>query len=202
MLCNLNKKRKIFINSFIFILFFTSILLVNANGEEEDEDGDDFAKDLGIVAIALFVASVVNVGILYLYKLSRKFITEESSAYGINEATRNFYLKTRKPLNFIHYFIGLAAVTVLFIHGIKLTQKDDETVILGWITAGVYIFYILTGLILKLKIKPIWNSKKIVRILSKIHRSMILFIGIILTHIVHVLIADEGTKDLKSSSII
>ena len=189
MLSILNKKKKIFLASFIFILIFTINPLVIAD-EEAEEDGADFAKDLGIVAIALFIISVINVGILYLYRLSRKFITEKSSVSGIKETTRDFYLKTRKPLNFIHYFIGLAAVTVLVIHGIKLTQKDDETVILGWITAGVYIFYILTGLILKLKIKPIWNSKKIVRILNKIHRSMIFFFGIIITHIVHVLIAD------------
>jgi hypothetical protein len=191
MLSILNKKKKIFLILFIFILIFTINPLVLADEEEEDEeDGEGFAKDLGIVAIALFVASIINVGILYLYRFSRKFITEESSAIGIRETTRNFYLKTRKPLNFIHYFVGLAAVTVLIIHGIKLTQKDDETVILGWITAGVYVFYILTGLILKLKIKPIWNSKKIVRFLNIIHRSMILFIGIIIAHIVHVLIAD------------
>ncbi|MFW9852964.1 MAG: hypothetical protein ACFFDS_08475 [Candidatus Thorarchaeota archaeon] len=188
MLCKLNKKQKIFLTSLIFILVLTINPLVVA--DDEVENGDDFAKDLGIIAIGFFVVSVVNVGILYFYRFSRKFFTEDSGSNRIKETTRNFYLKTRKPLNFVHYFIGLAAVTVLVIHGVKLTQKENETVVLGWITAGVYVFYILTGLILKLKLKPIWNSKKIVRILNKIHRSMIVFIGIIITHIVHVLIAD------------
>jgi len=191
MLFKLNNKKKLLYISFILI----SVLLVSSLAiADEDEDNDDFAKNLGYIAIGLFVISVINIGILYVYRFSRKFFKEVSELNGIKETTRNFYLKTRKPLNYVHYFVGLAAVSVLIIHGINLTLKNSETVIIGWIAAGVYIFYILTGLIIKLKIKPIWKSKKTIRILNKIHQSIILFISIIIIHIVHVLIVDRELK--------
>ncbi|MHA2309492.1 MAG: hypothetical protein ACXABJ_09465, partial [Candidatus Heimdallarchaeaceae archaeon] len=75
-------------------------------------------------------------------------------------------------------------------HGIYLSTKDETLVAIGWVTAAFYIFYVLSGIIIWLKIKPFWNFKKAMKIMNKIHRSVILFSSIVIIHIIHVILAD------------
>jgi len=182
-----SNKRIILISSiiFVFIISFSICLTTYAKPDDKGDDDEDFAKDLAYVSVGLFAATGVTIIIYQSYKYSRKLLKDEGKSKELKDNIRNFYLKIRKPLNYIHYLVGFGALTVLLIHGIVLSNKDETMVIIGWITAAVYIFYIISGTIIWLKIKLFWNSKKFIRILNKIHRSMILIIGIVVIHIVH-----------------
>ncbi|MGC9781601.1 MAG: hypothetical protein HZR80_20345 [Candidatus Heimdallarchaeota archaeon] len=71
-----------------------------------------------------------------------------------------------------------------------MLTKDDAEAVIGWVTAGAYIFYIVTGIILWFKIKPIWVRKKLRKTILYIHRSLLIFVIIIAIHITHLAIAD------------
>lgn len=176
---------------FVYLIGFSSIILANDDNGEEDENGDDdYAKDIAYVSIGMFVATAVTISIYMTNKYSRKFLGEEGRAKETKDWISQVFRKIRKPLNYIHYFVGFAALITLLIHGIKLSERGEMLVAIGWITTVAYIFYVLSGLVIGLKIKPIWNSKKTMRILNKLHRSLIFFIGIVVLHLIHVIIAD------------
>ena len=173
------------------ISFSNPSLADDDNGEEENNgDDDDFAKDIAYVSISLFVASAVTISIYMTNKYSRRFLGDEGKAKETKDKISQVYRKIRKPLNYIHYVVGFAALTTLLIHGIRFSDKDEKLVAIGWVTTVIYIFYVLSGLIIWLKIKPFWRSKKTIRILGKIHRSLIFFIGIVVLHLIHVIMAD------------
>ena len=184
-----NKKIQITIFLLVFITV-SSFYVTQVYADDDDEDDDDFGKDLGNVAIGLFAFSTVNIIALYIFRISRKLLGEDEKNLERKKKITNIYQKIRKPLKYIHYVSGLAAVTVLLIHGINLSSSDDFGIIIGWVTAGVYLLYVLTGLLIWLKVKPFWSSNKAKKILNKFHRSLILFLGVIIVHIVHVVVVD------------
>ncbi|MCG3259661.1 MAG: hypothetical protein H7644_07940 [Candidatus Heimdallarchaeota archaeon] len=188
-------------SKFLFLLFFSllSISLILAlsytQAKDDDDDGigligDDLAKDIGTIAIGLFAAGMLNVIVLFVYKFTRKFLNDEGKTGKIKRTTREVYLKTRKPLNYLHYLLTLAATTIIILHGIEFIQKEQEVGIFGWVAVGIFLFYIVTGAIIKLKIKPLWTSKKGRSILNKLHRSLLILLIVIAVHIVHVLLTD------------
>ncbi|NHJ33734.1 MAG: hypothetical protein FK732_12810 [Asgard group archaeon] len=177
-----------------FLIYLVSFSLTSVanddNGDENGDDDDDRGKNIAYVSIGFFVATAVTNSIYMTNKYARRFLGDEGKSKETKDKISQIYRKIRKPLNYIHYVVGFAALTTLLIHGIKFSNKDEKLVAIGWVTTVVYIFYVLSGLVIWLRIKPIWNSKKTIRVLNKIHKSLILFIGIIVLHIIHVIMAD------------
>ena len=191
-MASLKSKKRILISTGIaFILVISIGFSFNSSADDDNNgDDDDFVKDLAYVSIGLFVATAVTISVYMTNKYSRRFLGDEGKPKEVKEGIGQIYRKIRKPLNYIHYFVGFAALTTLLIHGIRFSNKDEKLVAIGWVTTAVYIFYILSGLVIWLKIRPIWNSKITIRIINKIHRSFILFIGIVVLHLIHVVMAD------------
>ena len=154
------------------------------------DDDEDFAKDVGYISIGLLAGGCLNVVVLSIYKLSRRFRDKESKKEATRDIIRNVYLKTRKPLNYLHYLLTLAGTSIILYHGITFVGKDEEVGIFGWVSVGIFIFYVVTGVMIKLKIKPLWNSTRTRKILNRTHRTLILFLVVIAIHIVHILLAD------------
>lgn len=170
----------------ISVLLITSSS-VSAEDEEDDDDDEDLSKSLGWAAVGFFVVSSIFIAIDQTYRLTRR-LSKEGKQGERRKAITNIYLKVRKPLLYTHYFAGLAALVVLLIHGVMLTKDDTEAVI-GWVTAGVYIFYIFTGILLWFKIISSKRRPKLRKAVLWIHRSLLIFAIIIAIHIVHLAIA-------------
>ncbi len=188
---------------FFYLLFFSLLsisMILSLSYVQADDDngyndgigliGDDLAKDIGAIAIGLFAAGMINVIVLFVYKFTRKFLNDEEKTGKIKNVTQKVYLKTKKPLNYLHYLLTLAATTIIILHGIEFIKKEQEVGIFGWVAVAIFLFYILTGAIIKLKIKPLWKSKRGHKILNKLHRSLLIFLAVIAVHIVHVLLTD------------
>ncbi len=173
-------------------------ILVQADDDEDEEDDDngigliedDLAKDIGYITIGLFGAGMLNIIALYIYKFTRRFLDDEGRSGKIKNFTREAYLKTRKPLNYLHYLLTLGGTTIILLHGIEFIRKEQEVGVFGWVATAIFLFYILTGTIIKLKLKPLWTSKKTRKILNTLHRSLLVFLAVIAVHIVHIILAD------------
>jgi len=187
-------------NKFLYLLFFSllsiSLVLAPSYIQADDDDdgigliGDDLAKDIGLIAIGLFAVGMINVVVLYVYKFTRKFLNDEGKTGKIRSVTRKVYLKTRKPLNYLHYLLPLAATTIIILHGVEFIKKEQEVGIFGWVAVAIFLFFILTGAIIKLRIKPLWTSKRARKTLIKLHGNPLIFLAVIAVHIVHILLAD------------
>ena len=178
----------------LLLIFIFSATLSYADDDDDDDDngwlGGDEAKDIGYVSMGLFAAGMLNVIVLYVFKFTRKFLDDEGRRGKVKESTKKFYIKTRKPLNWFHYLATTAATTIVILHGIRFINKEEEVGIFGWIATGLFLLYIVTGIIIKLKIKPIQQSKIARRVLNIIHRNLVIFLAVVVLHIVHFLIAD------------
>ncbi len=175
----------------VLLVAQNSLIQVSADDDDDDEDDDneeDLSKSLGWAAVGLFAVSSVYIAFYQTYRFTRR-LSKEGRKGEIRKFIGNVFLKVRKPLLYTHYFSGLAALIVLLIHGVMLT-KDDAEAVIGWVAAGVYILFIITGIILWFKIKPIWVRKKLRKTIFYIHRSLLIFIIIIAIHIAHLVIAD------------
>lgn len=175
----------------LFILLTNNLTIDADDDDEDDEDDDDFediSKNLGWASVGLFAVSAIYIVLYQFFRLTRR-ITEESKLYNFKSNYSNFFRTIRKPLLYTHYLAGLAALGILLAHGILLADDDTEAVI-GWVTAGIYIFYIITGVLLWFKIIHPKRNKKFRKVVLYVHRSMLVFAIAIVIHIVHLAIAD------------
>ena len=175
----------------VVLLITTSSVSAKDEEDEEDDDDDDddedLSKSLGWASVGLFAVSSIFIAFDQTYRLTRR-LSKEGKQGERRKTITNIYLKVRKPLLYTHYFAGFAALVVLLIHGVMLT-KDDTEAIIGWVTAGVYIFYIFTGILLWFKIISSKRRPKLRKAVLWIHRSLLIFAIIIAIHIIHLAIA-------------
>ena len=156
--------------------------------DDGDDDGDDLSKALGLTAIILFGVVVSKALIFFIYKYTRKLPDTKESNITFKKNMKIFFMKTRKPLQWIHYIAGSTALILLFIHGFLLRTKSLPRTINGILTAIILTFYVSTGLITKFKLFK--NSKNFKKIIMKIHRNFPFFIFIIIFHLIHLTLED------------
>ena len=193
MIEKLMKKRNVtfVVSIFILLVLFSSHSTI-ADDDEDNGNGfitGDSAKDIGYVAIGLFVAGMANVVVHYIFKFSQK-LNNEGKSGKVKFFIRDFYLKSRKPLNWLHYIFTSSATTIIIVHGIRFINKEEEIGIFGWIATGFFLLYILTGIIIKLKIKPFWKNKIFRNTVNFLHKNLLIIIVVISLHIVHFLISE------------
>jgi len=78
----------------------------------------------------------------------------------------------------------------LVIHGTSLIGEGNIKAILGLTTANIYLYFGITGIIIKVVLKKLKKPKKLRRMLFKIHTNLILFILILSFHIAHIAYGD------------
>ena len=170
-----NRSKFSYLLILIIAVLLLSSMIAQADDDDDDDDNgigfieDDTAKDIGYVAIGLYAAGMLNVAMLHAFKISRKLLSEEGVSGKIRNFTRETYLKTRKPLNWLHYILTFSATTIIFLHGLRFLNKDEEVGVIGWVATGIFLLYIVTGIIIKLKIKPFWFSKTVRKVIKLLH---------------------------------
>ncbi len=185
-----NKKLLLFVS--IFTIIISSSLFLTQVYADDDPEGDDdgFGKDLGPIAIGFFAFGTLNILALYIFKGSRKLLGDEGKAGQTKKKISSIYQKIRKPLKYIHYGSEGIGFVLFLIHGISLTKSDDIGIIIGWLTASVYISYALTGLIIWFRVKLVWSNKTAKKVLNKYHRSLIVLLVVVVIHIIHIVLVD------------
>lgn len=143
----------------ILLVLFVTILIVQTSTVQvraDDDESKSISNSLAWASVGLFVISSIYILFYQTFCITRNF-SDEGNFSKLKNNYRIFFLKIRKPFLYIHYMAGFFALVTLLTHGILLTSGDEEPVAVGWATGAIYIFYILTGLILWLKIKPFWK---------------------------------------------
>ena len=156
--------------------------------DDDDDDGDDLSKALGLTAIILFGVVISKALIFFIFKFTRKLDDTKESNITFKKNMKIFFMKTRKPLQWIHYIAGSTALILLFIHGFLLRTKSLPRTIQGILTAIILTFYVFSGIIAKFKLFK--ESKKFKKLINTIHRNFPFFIFIIIFHLIHLALED------------
>jgi hypothetical protein len=182
-----NKKRGyILLAISVFLVISASFMKFGVAEEEDDEDDDDKAKDLGVAAFGLFGISLIYPFFFQIQRLTMKLNKDKERNNKIKKGYQKFMKVVRKPLQWIHYLAGLSAIVLLGIHGIGMLPEDNEQALLGIITGSFLLFYVLSGIILKVILPKIKKVTKLKKALFAIHRSLILIIIVLGIHLAHV----------------
>lgn len=176
----------------LFVIFLTQVISPSIAQEEDGDDGDDggIASSFGWAAVGLFGASILYVIFYHGFKISRKILPDNDRFKRLRDFIRDVFIKVRKPLLFLHYFAGITALIILFTHGIALMGFEAGTTIIGWIIAYIYLFYVISGILIKTLFKKVKKAIKLKLFLIKVHNNLIILVIIGLIHIAHLAIAD------------
>jgi len=171
----------------------SNMKLIMQEEEEEDEGDDDGlfdgAGDLGVAAIVLFGIGCLYVIVFQGFMLSKKLLPDNERNNVFKKKYQEFFIKVRRPLYYVHWLAGVGAISVLTFHMIGLVTTGEEPVLIGIITTILYVFYIVSGAIVKLPLAFLKKLGKFRLVLGKIHRSLLLFFVIIAIHAVHISLA-------------
>jgi len=177
----------------ILLIFTLGLMSVSSTIVAEDEEDDDFkdrAKNMGVVAISLFSASIIYVLFYQTFINSKKILPKNDKFDERRAKIQKTFLKVKKPLSLLHFFAGGTAIVLLLIHGTSLIGEGNIKAILGLTTASLYLFLGTMGILIKVVLKKLKRPKKLRRILFKIHTNLIIFVIIISFHIVHIAYGD------------
>ena len=176
-----------FMGFFMILEFIPNVL---ANGDEFD---DSNAGDFGWVAVGLFSLSILYVIFYHSFINSSKLARRNEKFEGLRDINRKIFLKVKKPLSYLHYIAGLIAIGIILTHGITLImigESDTLKIILGIITASVYVYYVLLGLVIKVVLKKAKKLSKLKMTLYKVHTNLIIIMLIGALHIAHLALGD------------
>lgn len=190
-MANPRNKKLSFILLTVFLIVFLFISVSYAQEEdEEDEKDKGMAQAFGWVAVGLFGTSILYVIFYQIFMNSRKILPKNEKFEKRRDRIKNVFLKVRKPLRTLHYFAGIIAIGILFTHGISLIDKEAEKVIIGLTTASMYLFYVISGIMIKVVLKKTKKGLKLKKLLFKIHTSLLLILLIGSIHLIHIAIAE------------
>ncbi|UYP48124.1 hypothetical protein NEF87_004409 [Candidatus Lokiarchaeum ossiferum] len=172
------------------LLFFGALNTTLALDDDREGDENDLAETLGTISGVSFIIASIYILLFQLQKLLRKREFENKLVNQIKTGIKFFLTKFRKPLLITHYSAGLLGLGTIIIHGILFLRQDFSTVILGIVTTVLYLFYFLSGILTKINFPFMKKHKKLWKNLYKSHVNIIIFLGIIILHLIHLGLAD------------
>jgi len=166
---------------FYFLLVWNKIHLTRADDHSGESSGlsNDFGEALGTVSIVFLSIGAVYVLIRRISILSKMYLTKKEHLI-YQEYIKIGYQKSRRILLDIHYWVMIFATIAAVIHGIILTRDSDLLVgIFGWIAASAMIILSISGIIIWVKWKPVWQYRESRSQLRFIHKQW-LFSGVMI----------------------
>ena len=172
------------------MLFFGSLTTTLALDDDDHGDENDLAETLGTISGVSFIVASIYILLFQLRKLLQKREFENKTINQIKSGIKFLLTKYRKPLLILHYSAGTLGLLTIIIHGILFLSEDLGTVILGVITSVLYLFYLISGIFIKIRFSFMKKHKALWKNLYKSHVNIIIFIGIIILHLIHLALAD------------
>ena len=182
--------RFIFILIFILTCLFLSSVQIGYASYVENGEGSDDARESYSKSIGTFSAGLLSIGFFYViltrsYVLIRKYVDKKSYPKVI-EVSKIVYTNLRKPLFYLHVLINIIAIFFGVYHGLLVEVKSELQANLGWLAIIIMITSSVSGFIMWLKLRPIWNNKDIRSVIRTSHRQWILSFLLIIILLIHV----------------
>ena len=172
-----------------FFLIFIQIISISVANDLDDGN----AQDMGWVSIGLFAVSILYVIVYHAFLNANKLARKNEKFNGLRDASRNVFMKAKKPLSYLHYLAGFVAVAVILTHGISLILIggfDPLKITIGITMASIYVYYVVLGFLIKVVLKNPKRGAKLKKIFYKVHTNLIIIILVGVLHIIHLAIDD------------
>ena len=185
-----NKFSILFVFSIIFLLYFNVITGFAQSGESRTLL-QSIGKGLGVFTTFLLVIGFGYVLLNRGYVLLRTQLPKTESHQIILDSAKEFYSKYRKPAFYIHVSINTIAIIFGILHGLTVLIRSELQAYLGWLAVIVMMISSLSGYIMWLKIRPIWDSKDIRSVIRASHRQWILTFILVSILFLHVILSQD-----------
>ena len=174
----------------LFMLLVTVVSVSADSGLEANKTLlQTIGKGLGEVTAGLLVLGFSYVIFNRSYVLIRKYVPKESNPDLIKQI-QEFYVQYRKPIFYLHVSINTLAIFVAIIHGLLVLIRNEFQADLGWLAVIIMIASSVSGLIMWLKIRPLWDSKDIRAIVRASHRQWIFTTLLVVVLFFHVIMSE------------
>lgn len=175
-------------------IFLFTIQIANASLNDRGSTSRTLTQIIG-KGLGYFTAGLLVIGFLYVlltrsYILIRKYVNKKEYPEVVTLA-QLYYSQYRKPLFYIHVSINTVAIVFGTIHGLLVLVKNQLQAYVGWLAILIMIASSLSGFIMWLKIRPIWDSKDIRSMIRASHRQWILTFLLIFVLIIHVALSPD-----------
>ena len=146
-------------------------------------------KGLGEVTAGFLVLGFSYVILNRSYVLIRTYIKKEENPDLIKQV-QEVYAQYRKPIFYIHVSINTLAIIVAIIHGSMVLIRNQLQADLDWLAVIVMIASSVSGFIMWLRIRPIWDSKDIRVIIRASHRQWVFTTILVVDLFFHVILSE------------
>lgn len=146
-------------------------------------------KVLGEVTAGLLVIGFSYVILNRSYVIIRKYIPKEENPDLIRQV-QDFYAQYRQPIFYVHVSINTLAIFIAIVHGSLVLIRNPLQADLGWLAVIVMIASSISGLVMWLKIRPIWGNKDVRAVIRASHRQWAFTIILIVVLFFHVILSE------------
>lgn len=181
---------KFSIVSVLSISLFTVLSVSTEGGPEPSRTLlQSIGKGLGEVTAGLLVIGFSYVILNRFYVLIRTYVSKEENPDLIKQV-QEFYTQYRKPIFLIHVSINTFAIIVAIIHGSLVLIRNPLQADLGWLAVIIMVASSVSGYIMWLKIRPLWDSKDIRTLIRASHRQWLFTIALVTVLFFHVILSE------------
>jgi len=176
--------------TFLFTIKIASASLNDGGSTIHRTLTQEIGKGLGVFTAGFLVVGFSYVILTRSYILIRKYVDKKLYPEIIT-ASQEIYSKYRKPLFYLHVSINTIAIVFGTLHGLLVLIRNRIQAYLGWLAILIMIASSLSGFIMWLKIRPIWDSKDIRSMIRASHRQWILSFLLVFVLVIHVALSPD-----------
>ena len=152
--------------------------------------GEDLGKSFGSFAIGFLALGFGYVmakrSYLVIRKVGKHYENEE-----LLKTSKDIYMRSRKPLFYLHVITNLVATGFGLIHGLSVELEKINAVNSGILALVLMTLLSISGLIIWKKFWPFWETKETKKLVNAVHRQWLFTFILIALLGIHVLLVKD-----------
>ena len=151
------------------------------------EEGEGLAGIAITLLLISFAFPVLRRGTI----LSRRYVSDEDFSE-LKRSIQEFYKALRKPLFYVHVIANGGVITFGLLHALTVEMENNFRVTTGMLALGTLLILSVSGLIMWLRMRPLWEFKEARKAVRWFHSQWILTGFILLFLFLHVGLGELG----------
>jgi hypothetical protein len=143
---------------------------------------EDEARTFGTYAVVFVLIGGIYIVIKRSYIYIKKYLKDEKYS-NLVESSEKAYMRSRKPLFYVHLSANTLATLVAIIHGLSVELEEINMVSSGVIATVFMLLLTLSGFVIWKKFWPFWSNRDSRKFINAIHQQwlfsvmLIIFVG-------------------------
>ncbi|MHA2105897.1 MAG: hypothetical protein ACW981_20925 [Candidatus Hodarchaeales archaeon] len=188
---------KIVVIFIFFVIFNVNSTMTYAEDDFfEDEQplfpivSKDEARTFGTYAVVLVLIGGIYIVIKRSYIYMKKYLKDEKYS-NLVESSKKAYMRSRKPLFYVHLSTNTLATLVAIIHGLSVELEGLNMVLSGIIATVFMLLLTLSGFVIWKKFWPFWSNRDSKKLINAVHRQWLFSAALIILLGAHLFVFND-----------